>query len=65
MAYLIWAVILIAIIIGVPSLVRSVAAERGETPRRSAGLAVLEERYARGEIMREEYLEKKRDISAE
>jgi putative membrane protein len=30
--------------------------------RRSSGLDVLEERYARGEINRDEYLEKKRDI---
>jgi putative membrane protein len=33
---------------------------RGE--RRSSGLAILEERYARGEINREEYLQKKQDI---
>ena len=31
--------------------------------RRSSALNVLEERYARGEINREEYLEKKRDIT--
>jgi len=31
--------------------------------RRSSGLDVLEERYARGEINRDEYLEKKRDIT--
>lgn len=31
--------------------------------RRSHGLDVLEERYARGEINRDEYLEKKRDIA--
>ncbi len=31
---------------------------------RSPGLDALEERYARGEIKREEYLEKKRDISS-
>lgn len=30
--------------------------------RRSVGLDVLEERYARGEIGRDEYLEKRRDI---
>ena len=30
--------------------------------RRSPGLDALEERYARGEINRDEYLEKKRDI---
>ena len=31
--------------------------------RRSSALDVLEERYARGEINRDEYLEKKRDIT--
>lgn len=30
----------------------------------SAGLAVLEERYARGEIGRDEYLQKRRDLLA-
>ncbi len=30
--------------------------------RRPPGIDVLEERYARGEINRDEYLEKKRDI---
>lgn len=32
--------------------------------RRSPGLEALEERYARGEINRDEYLQKKQDISA-
>ena len=32
--------------------------------RRSGGLDVLEERYARGEINRDEYLQKKKDIAA-
>ena len=31
--------------------------------RRSSGLDVLEERYAKGEIQREEYLQKKKDIT--
>jgi putative membrane protein len=31
--------------------------------RRSSALDLLEERYARGEINRDEYLEKKRDIT--
>jgi putative membrane protein len=31
-------------------------------PRHSPGLNVLEERYVRGEINRDEYLEKKRDL---
>jgi putative membrane protein len=31
--------------------------------RRSPGLEVLEERYARGEVARDEYLQKKTDIA--
>ncbi len=34
----------------------------GRSP--SAGLNVLEERYAKGDISRDEYLQKKRDFSA-
>lgn len=34
-------------------------------PRRTSGLAILDERYARGEINREEYLEKRRDLTGE
>jgi len=61
---IVWIVVLIAIIAGVVWLVRSIAApgEHRLPPKRSAGLEVLEERYARGEINREEYLKKKKDI---
>lgn len=63
---IIWLVILIAIVAGVVWLVRSMSYTGGaqlHLPRRSSGLDVLEERYARGEINRDEYLQKKRDIS--
>ena len=61
----VWVIILIVIVALVVWLVRSLT-----TPdvyhhlpsRRSAGLEVLEERYARGEINRDEYLQKKKDI---
>ncbi len=60
----IWLVVLAAIIIGIVWLVRSLAAndDRYALPRRSASLEVLEERYARGEINRDEYLQKKKDM---
>jgi putative membrane protein len=62
---IIWVVILIAIIVGIVWLVRSLTANDGRSlPRRSAGLDVLEERYARGEINRDEYLQKKRDLTS-
>jgi len=59
-----WVVILIAIVAGVVWLVRSMVGTNAPQAgvRRSAGLDVLEERYARGEINRDEYLQKKQDI---
>jgi len=63
---IVWVVILIAIIAAIVWLVRSLTARdvSPPSPRRSAGLAVLEERYARGEINRDEYLQKKQDLLA-
>ncbi len=61
----VWIVILVAIVALVVWLVRSLAApgmHHHLPPRRSGGLDVLEERYARGEINRDEYLQKKKDI---
>ncbi len=57
-----WIVILGAIIAAVVWFVRTPGAYRSR-PGRSSGLDVLEERYARGEINREEYLQKKQDIT--
>jgi len=59
---LLWPIILIAIIVGVVWFMRKDGPQGVQFRRRSAGLDVLEERYARGEIDRDEYLEKKRDI---
>jgi putative membrane protein len=61
-----WVVILIAVVVGIVWLVRSMTSAGARTlpARRSAGLDVLEERYARGEVNRDEYLQKKRDILA-
>ena len=36
---------------------------RPEAPRRAAALDVLEERYARGEIDREEFVQRKKDLT--
>ncbi len=59
-----WIGVLIAIVVGIVWLVRTLAppgARLHSTPR-SAGLSLLEERYARGEINRDEYLQKKGDL---
>jgi putative membrane protein len=60
----IWAVVLIAIIAGVVWLVRSLALPGSHhlVPKRSSGLDLLDERYARGELNRDEYIQKKKDI---
>lgn len=61
---IVWLVVLAAIVIGVVWLVRgtSLRGDWGPRQRRSPGLDALEERYARGDIGRDEYLEKRRDI---
>ena len=57
--------IILAVIIGAAVwFLRSTQGGRMPTTAgRSPGLDALEERYARGEIKREEYLEKKRDLT--
>ena len=60
-----WIIILGLIVAAAIWLVRTMAESGAHQPhaRRSPGLDVLEERYARGEINRDEYLQKKQDIS--
>ena len=60
-----WLAILLAMIAIALTLVRRLGsgdANRNEAPRPTA-LDVLNERYARGEIDRQEYLQRKHDIS--
>ena len=61
---ILWLIVLIVIVAAGVWIVRSRAPMGASRPtaRRSPGLDVLEERYARGEINRDEYLEKKRDL---
>lgn len=60
-----WIIILAVIIAAVVWFARTIAPSgmHQSYPQRSPGLDVLEERYARGEINREEYLQKKQDIT--
>ena len=63
---LIWPLIIVLIIAGVVWFARSSGSRRNSLPPfepRSPALDVLEDRYARGEIDRDEYLQKKRDIA--
>jgi putative membrane protein len=58
-----WILILIAIAVVVWLLMRGPLGGGAQTERRSA-LDILKERYARGEIQREEFEKKKRDLGA-
>jgi putative membrane protein len=60
-----WSLVLVALVAGVIWFLRSrsyAGPGRGELPRRSSGLDILEERYGRGEINREEFLQKKQEM---
>ncbi len=62
---IVWIVIIVALVMLFTWSMRSTCMpgmRRHMHMRRSAGLDVLEERYARGEINRDEYLQKKKDI---
>ena len=61
---IIWPLVLVALVIGVIWFVRSPSyGGAGRLPRRSSALDILEERYARGEINRDEFLKMKQEIS--
>ncbi len=52
-----WGLVIAAIVVGIRWLV-----QQGRDSRPDAALGVLRERYARGEIDREEFLARKRDL---
>lgn len=60
-----WLLFLVLLIVAVVWIFRRPDRGRGERPDagRPPALDVLEERYARGEIDRDEYLQKKRDLT--
>ncbi len=53
---------LVIVIASVVALFRFIRGDGGRKKSRASALDALDERYARGEINREEYLEKKRDL---
>ena len=66
MMMIIWVIILALAVAAVVWFVRSTTHATTYPPQRmgrSRGLELLEERYARGEINREEYMQKKADLS--
>lgn len=66
---LFWALVLVLVVAGIAALVRWLLPAReaprlgvGELPREKTPLEIVQERYARGEIDREEYEQKRRDL---
>lgn len=59
---LLFLLLLALVIVGLVALVCSVLARGASDRAHPPGLDILEERYARGEIQRDEYLQKKRDL---
>ncbi|HZS33992.1 MAG TPA: SHOCT domain-containing protein [Methylomirabilota bacterium] len=57
-----WVLVIVALIAGVRWLIHQ-GREPGREPRRDSALEILRERYARGEINKEEFDAKKRDLS--
>lgn len=57
----VWLLLAVAVIVGLVLLARARGDRVSERTGRRA-LEILEERYARGEIQREEYLQKRRDL---
>lgn len=64
MGMIFWVLILFLIVAAVMAFARpgNTDSRTDSTQRRPTALDILEERYARGEINREEYLQKKQDI---
>lgn len=58
---LFWVVVVVVIVLAVRWLRRDDSGQRGQS-RSHAALDVLEERYARGEITRDEFLSMKKDL---
>lgn len=54
----------ILIILGVAALVKWLAGGRTSSPPPKTALDIVKERYARGEIDKEEFEQKKRDLSS-
>lgn len=64
---LMWGLFWVLVIVLVVALLRGPqrrSLPAGPDRSRSSGIAILEERYARGEIQRDEYLQKRHDLEA-
>ena len=62
MMFFFWALVIAGLVLGIRWLVRQGDESRGE-PRADRALQILRERYARGEIGKEEFEARKRDLT--
>ncbi len=57
-----WGWAILALIVAGIAVLAAAASRREEGDERSASLSILEQRYAKGDIERDEYLQKLRDL---
>jgi putative membrane protein len=57
--FLFWVLVVIGLVVAIRWIIT-----KGKTPRSDSALDILRERYARGEINKEEFEAKKKDLSA-
>lgn len=62
MMFFFWSLVIVGLVLGIRWLVRQGDDARGE-PRADRPLQILRERYARGEIGKEEFEARKRDLT--
>ncbi|MEW5707470.1 SHOCT domain-containing protein [Pelomicrobium sp. G1] len=60
---LFWVLVILGIVILVKWIAAGSSSGGGSAPREKTALDILKERYARGEIDREEFEQKKRDLA--
>ena len=60
---IIWFIFLVLIIAGITLIIRSFMGTKTGDQKRA--IDILKERYAKGEISKDEYLEKKKDITGD
>ena len=65
MGGLLWLVLVALLIVGLFAVLRRAPGQRNESGAGSEALKVLDERYARGEIEREDYLQRRKDIGGD
>ena len=59
---LFWVILIVLVLVAVKYLAAGRRSNVSKSERKPDALAVLEERYARGEINREEYMQKREDL---